>query len=194
MSTRGHCPPRRAESCMYVTTIHRPAATPIPHGRQPVAPGDCHGASAPIKIHSASMRPACLRSARRCISDCAAIAKPALRPCPRYPADPDPYPTRRLRGARLPPMAGRHVRDYYKTSAPPRGPRSATDPPIGTGCPARRRTTEWFPRSRSNRSIREAPSSTPAASPRLRRRPSTWPPRLAPRDRVALSPWKCLPG
>ena len=34
----------------------------------------------------------------------------------------------------------------------------------------------WFPRSPCDRSVREVPSSTPAASPRLRRRHSTWPP------------------
>jgi hypothetical protein len=34
----------------------------------------------------------------------------------------------------------------------------------------------WFPRSPDHRLAREVPSSTPAASPRLRRRPSPWPP------------------
>ncbi len=34
----------------------------------------------------------------------------------------------------------------------------------------------WFPRSLSNRSTGSAPSYAPAASPRLRRRPSPWPP------------------
>ena len=34
----------------------------------------------------------------------------------------------------------------------------------------------WFPRSPRNRSMREAPALTPTASPRLRRRPSAWPP------------------
>ena len=63
----------------------------------------------------------------------------------------------------------------------------ASVPPVAIGrqrtCPSPdwlsgrvRATTAWFPRSRWNRSIREAPSSTPAASPRLRRRPSPWPP------------------
>lgn len=32
----------------------------------------------------------------------------------------------------------------------------------------------WFPRSPDHRSVREAPSCTPAASPRLSRRPSPW--------------------
>ena len=35
----------------------------------------------------------------------------------------------------------------------------------------------WFPRSLHDRSARQAPSSTPAASPHLRRRHSAWPPR-----------------
>jgi hypothetical protein len=34
----------------------------------------------------------------------------------------------------------------------------------------------WFPRSPKHRSARSALSYTPAASPRLRRRPSAWPP------------------
>ena len=37
----------------------------------------------------------------------------------------------------------------------------------------------WFPRSLSNRSTGEVPSYAPAASPRVRRRPSPWPPRSA---------------
>ena len=37
-------------------------------------------------------------------------------------------------------------------------------------------TTGWFPRSLSNRSTGSAPSYAPATSPRLRRRPSPWPP------------------
>ena len=36
--------------------------------------------------------------------------------------------------------------------------------------------TGWFPRSLANRSTGSAPSYAPAASPRLRRRPSPWPP------------------
>jgi hypothetical protein len=39
-----------------------------------------------------------------------------------------------------------------------------------------RAATRQFPRSPSDRSASEAPSSVPAASPRLRRRPSAWPP------------------
>jgi hypothetical protein len=37
--------------------------------------------------------------------------------------------------------------------------------------------TGWFPRSCADRSTGEVPSFAPAASPRLRRRPSPWPPR-----------------
>jgi len=37
----------------------------------------------------------------------------------------------------------------------------------------------WFPRSLSNRLTGEVPSYAPAASPRVRRRPSPWPPRPA---------------
>lgn len=60
---------------------------------------------------------------------------------------------------------------------PTRDPRSATDLPTNrAGCPAGKGDRGWFPRSRCDRSIREAPSSTPAASPRLRRRPSARPP------------------
>ncbi len=45
------------------------------------------------------------------------------------------------------------------------------------GCPGRMNgPAGWFPRSPDHRLVREAPSSTPAASPRLRRRPSPWPP------------------
>jgi hypothetical protein len=72
-----------------------------------------------------------------------------------------------------PPLAGS---DYYEASAPPDGPRSATDLPT-TGPDARREGDRgWFPRSPQNRSTREAPTLTPTASPRLRRGPSPWPP------------------
>jgi len=71
---------------------------------------------------------------------------------------------------------GRHARDYYETSAPP-APRSATDPARSTCWRHEQRARPWwFPRSPCDRSVREAPSSTPAASPRLRRRLSSWPP------------------
>src|SRR6478609_6867833 len=64
------------------------------------------------------------------------------------------------------------------TGPPPRphGHRSTTDLPA-TGPAARRGgrpgTVPTFTR---NRSMREAPALTPTASPRLRRRPSAWPP------------------
>src|SRR4029453_17284245 len=46
-----------------------------------------------------------------------------------------------------------------------------------TGCRAEMNgLAGWFPRSPDHRSVREVPSSPPAASPRLRRRPSPWPP------------------
>ena len=44
------------------------------------------------------------------------------------------------------------------------------------GCWPGRGPPGWFPRSLSNRSTGSAPSYAPAASPRLRRRPSPWPP------------------
>ena len=44
------------------------------------------------------------------------------------------------------------------------------------GWPAGRATPGRFPRSPRDRSTGSAPSSAPAASPRLRRRPSPWPP------------------
>src|SRR5215831_2769372 len=49
----------------------------------------------------------------------------------------------------------------------------------------------WFPRSPRTRSAREAPSSTPAASPRLRRRPSAWPPHRNrnPASELTRRPW-----
>jgi hypothetical protein len=46
----------------------------------------------------------------------------------------------------------------------------------------------WFPRSPCNRSVREAPSSTPAASPGLRRRPSPWPPHRRAKPASELTP------
>ncbi|WP_195911060.1 phosphotransferase [Streptomyces kaniharaensis] len=73
-------------------------------------------------------------------------------------------------------MTGRYSRDYYGASAPPTVlSRQRTCPPphwLSGGSGDR----GWFPRSPLDRSVREMPSSTPAASPRLRRRPSTWPP------------------
>ena len=66
--------------------------------------------------------------------------------------------------------------DYYGTSAPsPAHSRQRTCPPptwLARGQGDRRR----FPRSPRNRWAREMPSFVPAASPRLRRRLSPWPP------------------
>jgi hypothetical protein len=65
------------------------------------------------------------------------------------------------------------------TTGPPphsHGPGSATDLPT-TGLAARWEGDRgWFPRSPLDHSFREAPSYIPVASPRLRRRPSPWPP------------------
>jgi hypothetical protein len=62
------------------------------------------------------------------------------------------------------------------------GLRPAPRPSVGnepahrrTGCPAGGRSGT-VPTFTWNRSMREAPALTPTASPRLRRRPSTWPP------------------
>ena len=80
------------------------------------------------------------------------------------------------------------------TKPPPRPTPSADDAPAlphaGRVRRGRRRTVPTFTRSRSTG---EAPSSTPAASPRLRRRHSPWPPcRLTHRDRkfpTTRKPW-----
>jgi hypothetical protein len=45
-----------------------------------------------------------------------------------------------------------------------------------TGCWSQRGPPRWFPRSLLNRSTGSVPNYAPAASPRLRRRPSSWPP------------------
>jgi len=73
-------------------------------------------------------------------------------------------------------MTGRYSRDYHGASAPsaPNSRHRACPPPRwlpGGSC-----DRGWFPRSPRNRSVREVPSSTPAASPRLRRSLSAWPP------------------
>jgi len=44
-----------------------------------------------------------------------------------------------------------------------------------TGCWPARGPSKWFPRSLLNRSTGSVPNYAPAASPRLRRRPSSWP-------------------
>jgi putative transposase len=70
----------------------------------------------------------------------------------------------------------------YRTGLEPvgqkveRAARSTSKSAVSRRFVAATETAGRFPRSPSNRSAREAPSSTPAASPRLRRRPSPWPP------------------
>ena len=66
--------------------------------------------------------------------------------------------------------------DYYGSSAPSLGPGSATDLPTTGWRLGGRATGGWFPRSPLDHSFREVPSYIPVASPRLRRRPSPWPP------------------
>ena len=94
--------------------------------------------------------------------------------------------TNGLRAFQCPPcrLAGplRHVhasrvlgllRDLRPVPRPPVGNGPAHPPdrlPGGEGRPGTVPTFTW------NRSMREAPASTPTASPRLRRRPSAWPP------------------
>jgi len=60
-------------------------------------------------------------------------------------------------------------------------PAGLDDPPSrrSTGSRPARGPSGWFPRSLSNRLTGEVPSYAPAASPRVRRRPSPWPPRPA---------------
>ena len=55
---------------------------------------------------------------------------------------------------------------------------SAGDGPSrrSAGCRSGRGPPGWFPRSLLNRSTGSVPNYAPAASPRLRRRPSPWPP------------------
>ena len=69
---------------------------------------------------------------------------------------------------------------YYGGSAPPRPDRSTMDPTrprVGTRQPGRTRAVPAFTVIRSTK---EEPSSIPAASPRLPRSPSPWPPEPPP--------------
>jgi hypothetical protein len=66
--------------------------------------------------------------------------------------------------------------DYYGASAHIRDHQPATDLPTTVLDGRGEGDHGWFPRSPRTRSAREVPSSTPTASPRLRRRPSPWPP------------------
>jgi hypothetical protein len=76
--------------------------------------------------------------------------------------------------------------NYYGASAPPEGHQSATDLP--TTAPDGRREGDhgWFPRSPHTDRRGRRPAVIPAASPRLRRRPSPWPsnPALSARPEV----------
>ena len=88
-----------------------------------------------------------------------------------------------LRSCWAPSPGGRLSRPRSTTGPPPRpGPinrpcvhpvRCAAGGGVGPGEPER------FPRSSANPSTGSAPSYAPAPSPRLRRRPSPWPPRPA---------------
>jgi transposase InsO family protein len=73
--------------------------------------------------------------------------------------------------------------------------RELTHNPLSGKLGADQAAARWFPRSPSNRSASEAPGSVPAASPRLRRRPSVWPPRrgspTAAESGTALLPSLC---
>ena len=70
----------------------------------------------------------------------------------------------------------RLVRVLRPTSSISTGDGSSLDP---TGCWMVRVSMRWFPRSLSNRLTGEVSSYAPAASPRLRRRLSSWPPEPA---------------
>jgi len=81
--------------------------------------------------------------------------------------------------------------EYYDGSAPPAP--SAGVAPIPTGLPGRERKkrgerSRVVPTFTAVRSTGEAPGSTPAASPRLRRRLSPWPPDPGFEDPARSSP------
>ena len=78
--------------------------------------------------------------------------------------------------------------DYYEASAPPGAVSRRRACPYAAPDGRGQGDTGRFPRSSSSRSTGEAPSSTPAASPRLRRRPSPWPPSPDFRDPARSSP------
>ena len=84
-----------------------------------------------------------------------------------------------LRTRWTPSPCGRLSRPRTTTGPPPHPggiSRRRAFPPTPAGCGPGRGPPGWFPRSLSNRSTGSAPSYAPAASPRLRRRPSPWPP------------------
>ena len=77
----------------------------------------------------------------------------------------------------------RHVRGFptlglLRTLRPTSGPTADSGPARRrTGCATGWAIPRWFPRFTMNRSTGLVPSSSPAASPRVRRRLSSWPPR-----------------
>lgn len=86
-------------------------------------------------------------------------------------------------------MCGALLRsDYYEASVPPDGHQPATCLPF-TGLDARQvGRPRVVPTFTTNRSKSEVPTSTPAASPRLRRRPSPWPPHRTPLAGFGVDP------
>jgi hypothetical protein len=66
--------------------------------------------------------------------------------------------------------------DYYEASAPPGGRQPTTGLPTCVLAGAQGGRPRMVPTFTTNRSTREMPSYTPAASPRVRRRHSPWPP------------------
>ena len=98
-------------------------------------------------------------------------------------------PVSSLRTRCRPSPGGRLSRPRTTTTAPPHpwplGRRRANPP--ATWLARRRDGQGWFPRSLLHRSTGEVPNFAPAASPRLRRRPSSWPPgrRLHPAQEFA---------
>jgi len=85
--------------------------------------------------------------------------------------------------------------EYYGGSAPPRTDRSTVDP---ARTPRRKRGTgqgpERFPCSLTTRSTKEEPNFVPAASPRLPRSTSPWPPGRTATCPPASSPSRPLAG
>ena len=63
------------------------------------------------------------------------------------------------------------------------------------GCWSERGPPGWFPRSLLNRLTGEVPNYAPAASPRLRRSPSSWPPdrRHHPAEEFSVHSHRCAP-
>ena len=78
---------------------------------------------------------------------------------------------------------------YYGGSAPSRTDRPTVDPaPPRAGSRGPGRGPRRFPCSLADRSMKEEPGSASAASPQVRRRPSSWPPRPTTSHRPRSSP------